>query len=324
MKHHPTLSFCRGLIVAALVCCTLSSLVSAQTANPAGGAPDRPGGKANQPRKQQPEAKWVMPPVDGPNLHHKVFESRIAGEKVSFLVYLPPDYEKSPGTRYPVVYWLHGIGGNQTGVPRLCERITQAIGEGKAPAMIFVFVNGMVDSFYCDALNAKRPVESVITKDLIPHIDATYRTAARREGRMIEGFSMGGFGAARLGFKYPELFGSISIIDGALLELAVIKQRHQVQFERIFAGADEKFTAESPSVLTEKNADAIRGRTAIRMEVGALVAPNEAYHALLERLKLDHKYESFPGAGHNQAVIYDRMGDQNWAFYRRAFATSKP
>jgi endo-1,4-beta-xylanase len=221
------------------------------------------------------------------------------------------------------VYWLHGIGGNQTGVPRLCERVTLAIGEGKAPPMIFVFVNGMVDSFYCDALNAKRPVESVITKDLIPQIDVTYRTVARRDGRMIEGFSMGGFGAARLGFKYPELFGSISIIDGALLELAAIKQRHQVQFDRIFASSDENFTVESPSVLAEKNADAIRGRTTIRLEVGALGAPNAAYHSTLERLKIDHAYEVHAGAGHNHAAILDRLGDRNWAFYRRAFAAAK-
>jgi hypothetical protein len=40
---------------------------------------------------------------------------------------IPPGYEQSPGTLYPVVYWLHGIGGNQTGVPRFCERVTQAI-----------------------------------------------------------------------------------------------------------------------------------------------------------------------------------------------------
>ncbi len=127
----------------------------------------------------------------------------------------------------------------------------------------------------------------------------------------------------RWGFKYPELFGSISIIDGALLELTVIKQRHQVQFDRIFASSDEKFTAESPSVLTEKNADAIRGRTTIRMEVGALAAPNAAYRAILERLKIDHDYEIHAGVGHSLQPIYDRLGDRNWAFYRRAFAAAK-
>ena len=312
----------RNAFVNALVLCAFVSLAYAQAENPLGGAVDRPRGNVNQPRRQQPEAKWLMPPVEAPYLRYQTFDSKAAGEKVSYLVYLPPDYEKSSDARYPVTYWLQGIGGSQQGMPRFCDRLTKAIEEGKAPAMIVVFANGMIDSFYCDAINAKRPVETVIIKELIPHIDATYRTIAKREGRMIEGFSMGGFGAARLGFKYPDLFGAISIIDGALLGLGEIKQRHPVQFERLFANSDEKFTAESPTALTEKNADAVRGRTAIRLEIGALVVPNAAYHAILERLKIDHEYESFPGAGHNQAVIYDRLGDRNWEFYRRAFATA--
>ena len=55
-------------------------------------------------------------------------------------------------------------------------------------------------------------------KDLIPHIDATYRTIADRGSRWVEGFSMGGFGAAHLGFKYPEIFGAVSIMSGALFD----------------------------------------------------------------------------------------------------------
>src|SRR3954453_16237671 len=61
------------------------------------------------------------------------------------------------------------------------------------------------------------PLESVIIKDLIPHVDATYRTVADRGARAIEGFSMGGFGAAHFGFKYPETFGVVSIQAPALL-----------------------------------------------------------------------------------------------------------
>ncbi len=50
----------------------------------------------------------------------------------------------------------------------------------------------------------------MVIKDLIPHIDATYRTIPRREARVLEGLSMGGYGAFHLGFKYPEMFGMIS------------------------------------------------------------------------------------------------------------------
>jgi endo-1,4-beta-xylanase len=325
MKFHFPGSLRRSALAALLALGALLVSSSAQPENPATRQDGRPREGANQQRPgRQQEAKWLMPPVEGPNLHYKTFDSQAAGEKVSYLLYLPPGYEKNPDRRYPVVYWLHGIGGNQTGMPKFCERVTQAIEAGKAPPMIFVMANGMVDSFYCDALNAPRPVETVIIKELIPHIDATWRTLASREGRMIEGFSMGGFGAARLGFKYPDLFGSISIIDGALLGLDTIKQRHRVQFDRIFAGSDEKFTAASPFTLAEAKADQVRGRTAIRMEVGALVGPNAGFHELLGRLKVEHGYQVHEGAGHNHGVIFDRLGDKAWEFYRSAFASAAP
>jgi enterochelin esterase-like enzyme len=273
--------------------------------------------------KRQAEPTWLMPPIQGKNLHYKTFHSPTAGQPVSYLLYLPPNYEVARSERYPVVYWLHGIGGNQSGVPGFCQRLNEAIEAGKAPSMIFVFVNGMVDSFYCDAINEKRPVESVIMNDLIPHIDTTYRTIATRESRMIEGFSMGGFGAAHLGFKFLDRFGSISIIDGALLGLEEIQRRHQGQYERIFAGSNEKFNAESPFVLAKDQAEKVRDRTTIRMEVGALVSPNQAFHNLLDQLSIEHSFAIHRGAGHNHVEILDRLGDKNWEFYRRAFAVPK-
>ena len=95
--------------------------------------------------------------------------------------------------------------------------LQEAINEGVLPPVIVVSVNGMVKSFYCDSCDGQCPMESVIIKDLIPHVDATYRTIARREGRVIEGYSMGGYGAGHLGFKYPELFGTVVINAGALI-----------------------------------------------------------------------------------------------------------
>lgn len=273
-------------------------------------------------RRPRPEPAWLMPRVEGANLYYKTFDSKAAGEKVSYLLYLTPGYEESKDKRYPVMYWLHGIGGSQQGVPAITARITKAIEAGKCPPFIGVFANGMVSSFYCDAVRQQRPVETVIIKDLIPHIDETYRTIAQREGRLIEGFSMGGFGAAHLGFKYPELFGSVSIIDGALVDLNTMRQRHRELFEQIFDAKDELFTSAHPRTLVEKNADDIKGKTIIRQAVGALAPPNKAMHEQLTRLGIDHDYDTFPDAGHNAQVIYDRLGDKNWEFYKKAFANA--
>jgi endo-1,4-beta-xylanase len=184
--------------------------------------------------------------------------------------------------------------------------------------MMVVFVNGVRDSFFCDSADGKTPVESVITKDLLPHIDAHYRTIARREGRIVEGFSMGGFGAAHLGFKYPEVFGAVSLLDAALLDSETMRVRHAALYQRIFGGREESFDAERPQTLLEKNADAIRGRMVVRLAVGALVQGNRMLHEQLTRLGITHDYNTIEGAGHSHAVILDRLGDKNWAFYRAA------
>lgn len=310
------------LRIIALLAALSTPAISLASAEPAA-TDQRPNRKGGPPAWQRTEPKWVLDRIEAPHLNYATFESAAAGEKVSYLIYLPPGYEASADERFPVAYWLHGIGGSQQGLPGFCERLTGAIESGKCPPMIVVFVNGMVSSFYCDAVNAKIPVETVIVKELIPHIDATYRTIASREGRMIEGFSMGGFGATRLGFKHPDLFGSISSIDGALIDLNQLKQRHGVIFDRVF-GSDERFAAESPFTLSEKNADAVRGRTAIRLAVGPLRQPNANYHELLKRLDIAHDYEEFEGAPHSHQVIYDQLGERNWDFYRKAFAAALP
>src|SRR5262245_11424604 len=175
------------------------------------------------------------------------------------------------------MYWLHGIGGAQAGIPALVTRFDDAIVAGKTPPMLIVFVNGARDSWYCDSTDGKAPVESVIVKDLIPHIDSAYRTVAKREGRIVEGFSMGGFGAAHLGFKYPELFAAVSMLDAAMVDLNTMQTRHSVLYQRIFGGREEAFQADNPRILVEKNAEAIRGQMAIRFAAAALAAGNRSF-----------------------------------------------
>lgn len=266
---------------------------------------------------------WMMPKVEAANLSYRTFDSKLAGQQVSYLLYLPPGYETSGARRFPVVYWLHGIGGSQQGVPAMTARITEAIQAGKCPPFIVVFANGMRDSFYCDAAKAPLPVEGVIVKELVPHVDATQRTVAARQGRMIEGFSMGGFGAGRLGFKHPEVFGSVSMIDGALLDLDTLRRRHPAQFERIFGGDAAAFLASHPGELAERNAASLRGRSLVRLVVGTLAQPNEVMHRKLLGLGIEHEYDVFADAGHNAATLYRRLGDRNWEFYRRAFAPTE-
>ncbi len=274
-------------------------------------------------RSPRTAASWQMPPVIGSNLHYKTFESKAAGEKVSYLIYLPEAYEKNKDEHFPVVFWLHGIGGSQQGVPRMCENFTAAIAQKKMPPVIVVFANGMVDGFYNDAVNAPRPIETVIIKELIPHVDAMHRTLAKREARMIEGFSMGGYGAGHFGFKYPEIFAAVSMIDAAVVDLSTMKSRHSKLFQSIFDGQDNLFTAAHPVALVERNVAQIKGHMLIRQAVGALVGPNVTLHEKMSTLGITHEYDQFEGVGHNLATIYEHLGDRNWAFYAKAFAKAR-
>lgn len=277
--------------------------------------------KKQKAKKEFSEPSWLMPKVEGPNLHYRAFDSKAAKQKVSYLIYLPPDYETAKSRRYPTVYWLHGIGGSQQGVPLMAERLTRAIADGKTPPMIVVYVNGMIRSGYVDTADGKYPVETVTIKELIPHIDATYRTIATRDGRIVEGFSMGGAGAAKWGFKYPELFGTVSILAGALHTREQMMQKNDRMAETY--GSPERFEQSNPWTLVEKNADRIRGRTAIRVVVGdrdGLKDANRRFHEKLEQLGLAHEYHVVPEAGHSPNPVYDGLGDKNWSFFRAAIA----
>ena len=173
---------------------------------PQAATPATPNGAGQQRTRPQSKAEWLDPNHDAPNgTKYETFASKVLGQDVSCLVWLPPGYADE-SKRFPVIYWLHGMGANQRGgATMFVPQVESAMKEGRLPPCIVVLVNGMVKSFYCDSVDGKVPMESVIIKDLIPHVDATYRTLAKREGRVIEGYSMGGYGAAHLGFKYPEI-----------------------------------------------------------------------------------------------------------------------
>ncbi len=270
------------------------------------------------------EPVWLLRPVEGLNLHYRKFQSASVKGEVSYVIYLPAEYEANKAARYPVVYWLHGKGAGQQGLPGFARSFNEAIAAGKCPPMIVVYPNGLPMGGYTDAPDGKQPVESMIIRDLIPHIDASYRTLAKRENRMIEGFSMGGSGAAKLGFKYPDLFGAISICSGALHTADSLGGRNGDMLDSVYGGR-ARFDAQSnPWLLAERSADQVSGRTSIRIAVGSrdpLQSKNAAFHELLDRLKIDHEFTVIEGAPHSPTPVYAGLGDTNWAFYSRAFSS---
>jgi endo-1,4-beta-xylanase len=281
-------------------------------------------GAAAQPILVKP-ASWLDPDKSEPaGTHYRTIKSGLAGGEVSFLIYLPPDYEAQANRRYPVVYWLHGVNGGQTSGMNFVKQLDIALRTGRgAPAMIVVMVNGMRDSFYCDSPDGKWPIESIIVKELIPHIDRSFRTIAEREARGVEGFSMGGYGAAHLAFKYPDLFGIAGIMAGGFTDTDNLSQRMAPTYLKMFGSDKAYFEANDPFTLVRKNADAIRGKMAIRLAVGdqdELKARVYPMHQLLDELKIEHQWEVVPGVGHNPALFYSLLAERPFvSFYGKVW-----
>ncbi len=134
------------------------------------------------------------------------------GREMKFNVCLPADYPTST-ERYPVIYLLHGLTSNYTAWAKM--NVPQVAAQYK----LIVVMPDVGNTWYVNwADTGDRPNrwEDYIIRELIPHVDATYRTIARREARAINGLSMGGYGALMLGLRHPDLFCSIGSHSGAL------------------------------------------------------------------------------------------------------------
>ncbi len=314
---------------ALLACCIWALLAgcngSPLQSPPADPTPSGPGTPASDP-------EWVTAAVDAVNVQRILFQSEAIGKDVSAHVYLPDAYATDPAQRFPVLYWLHGGGGSVTqGIPFLANFFHQGMARGDMEPTIVVFPNGLPLGMWVDSKDSRQPMETILMKELIPHVDQRFRTLGAREGRIIEGFSMGGYGAARLGFKYPEAFGGISILGAGPLQLDFLAEgprtplaRRQEILDVVYGGSMEYFQAQSPWRLAEALAgnDPPGPGAPVRVVVGEedeLLDMNRRFHEHLKSLGIPHDYVELPGVGHNPPATLQAMGPDHWAFYRQVF-----
>jgi putative tributyrin esterase len=147
------------------------------------------------------------------------YQSKLVNGTLPYNVILPPDYQASRTTRYPVLYLLHGHGGHYTDwVTR-----TNVADYAAQYRMIIVMPEGN-NSWYVDGASVRtasgsdRPgdkYESYILQELLPDVDKRYRTIQSRYGRAIAGLSMGGYGAIKYGLKHPAVFVFVASMSGA-------------------------------------------------------------------------------------------------------------
>jgi S-formylglutathione hydrolase FrmB len=139
------------------------------------------------------------------------------GRVIPYLAYVPAE-KPADGKRWPVVYLLHGRGGNEAEwfeSGKLAPLLDTAIAEGRVQPMVVVTPDGG-NSWYVDGWDRSSYIETAFTDDLIKAIDASFPTAACRQGRAIGGFSMGGWGAVLLALDHPTLYLAAISLSGAM------------------------------------------------------------------------------------------------------------
>jgi len=298
------------------VCCFL--LVFQLLCTPPTSAQNKPAAK----KKTPPPFRWVNPLPERlklPGLSHKTFVSPSMKIDVGYCIYLPAEYGKpqNKNKRFPVVYYLHGgRPGSETKSVWMSSYIQKAIEDGVILPTIYVFVNGGHVSHY-NYPEKKSMGEDVFIKELIPHIDKTYRTIAGRSGRGLEGFSQGGRGTARIMFKHPHLFCSAAPGGGGHATEKRISEENGKESENlIFAPGYNTYD------LARKYAAGDRIPFSILVYVGNKgfnYQNNLEYMKFLTSLKIPFKRLIIPDAPHSGRIIYEKKGNEIMTFHADNF-----
>lgn len=142
--------------------------------------------------------------------HFTLAAPSLKGKELPYRLWLPADYETGK-RRYPVLYLLHGLGGDENDWWKMSHLADYA-----NQYQLIIVTPGVGDTWYANsASDPTARYEDVIPKDLIPYIDAHYRTVASRDCRAIAGLSMGGLAAMKYALRYPQLFVFAGSFSGA-------------------------------------------------------------------------------------------------------------
>lgn len=254
--------------------------------------------------------------------------SKILGHEVRYCTILPPSYDASKSRRYPVLYFLHGLGGNEqflvtSGGWNLIEDLWQQhkIGE-------FLIVTPDANTtFYINSRDGRVRYEDFFVREFIPFIDRTYRTSPARHSRGIAGISMGGYGALHIAFRHPELFASVSANSAALLN-KLPNVRFANPQQSILVRLLHAFGTPPDPAFWHRNDPLALARTAnlaglkIYLDCGTeddygFEHGAQALHDILASRKIPHEFHLYPGS-HNWQYFAAHL-PAVFEFHSRAF-----
>jgi pimeloyl-ACP methyl ester carboxylesterase len=183
-------------------------------------------------------------------MHSPALESNPLGDPARrrLTVYLPPGYEQG-AQRYPAVYFLHAFGNgggswtNFSGFsPSMPERLDSLISAGAIPPVIGVFPDGWTSLGGSQWVNSEAigRYRDFVAKDVVGHVDRTWRTLPKATSRAVVGHSSGGYGALVMGRYHPEIFSHLSCQSGdAYFEYCYLPEMPKVAATLLKAGGVE-------------------------------------------------------------------------------------
>ncbi len=220
---------------------------------------------------------------------------------LSAVIVLPDAYQKND-QHFPVVYLLHGWSGSYKDWPAHIDLRPLADRYG----FILVCPDGGYDSWYLDSpVDSTNRYETHIIKEVIPFVDARYRTVQKKTGRAITGLSMGGHGALYLALRHSQLFFAASSMSGGV-DLTFWPQKWG---KAKWLGPFQKFPDrwKRNSVVNMIRAFQ-KGHLAIMIDCGVddfFINSNRTLHKKLINAKVPHDY-------------VERPGKHSWAYWTNA------
>ncbi|OJJ45900.1 hypothetical protein ASPZODRAFT_17333 [Penicilliopsis zonata CBS 506.65] len=267
--------------------------------------------------------EWVEPNTTAyEGMTYALYDQPVRGEdkQGSYWYSLPEGYETDTAKRYPVLVWLHGGMSRGSQAATAVKMYREAMAKGTMPPTILVAPQGLPVGWYINSIDHKFPVEDVLIKDLLPHLDATFRTNGKRG---IEGFSMGGYGAAHLGIRYNSLFRGVSSIAPAVLPSLANEPKERVW--DTFRGDQSYYDKEHPLFLLREKSEELRTATIrVRLLSGGddtrLTEAIAKMSAVMNELGVVHYRKDIAGAGHEYDQILEGLADDAFTFWNDAFA----
>lgn len=208
-------------------------------------------------------------------------------------VIIKPDSYSEGNKLFPVVYLLHGYGGNFSNWITKVPHIKQLADDYQ---MIIVCPDGAIGSWYFDSpIDSSYKYETFIGTEVPQYIDANFKTIADRKARAITGLSMGGHGSIFLAFRHSGLYSACGSMSGAL-HVTVITKGYQVEQRLGDTAINRKYWSDwsALNIVENKPKDSL----GIIIDCGTedrVMPMNRAMHEKLLKLKVPHEYTERPG-----------------------------